>query len=110
MRHPRWRLLRLLSVVLVVASCVSIGKEFPTPGPGTIMNGVTTRAELLQLFGPPTQVGIEDGDQTWAWIHVRAGAGQTLSKQLYVRFGERGVVKSYSYTSDVPEEIQKRTK
>jgi hypothetical protein len=110
MRHFRCRLLILESVLLLLAGCISVGREFPTPTPEAITNGVTTRAELLKLFGSPTQVGLEDGDHTWTWIHVRAGAGQTLSRQLHVRFNERGVVKAYSYTSSLPEEIQQKTK
>jgi len=110
MKHLRYRLLVLGSVLLLLAGCISYGREFPTPTPEAITNGVTTRAELLKLFGSPTQVGLEDGDQTWTWIHVRAGAGQTLSKQLHVKFNERGVVKSYSYTSSLPEEVQQKTK
>ncbi len=96
---------------LLLVGCVSIGREFPTPTPEMIKNGVTTRAELLKLFGSPTQVGIEDGDQTWTWLYVRAGAvGQTLSRELHVKFNERGLVKSYSYTSNLPEEVQEKTK
>jgi len=98
-------------LIFLLAGCVSVGREFPTPTPEMIKNGVTTRAELLKLFGSPTQVGIEDGDQTWTWLHVRAGAvGQTLSRELHVRFNERGLVKSYSYTSSLPEEVQQKTK
>ena len=110
MKHLRYRLLVLGSVLLLLAGCISYGREFPAPTPEAITNGVTTRAELLKLFGSPTQVGLEDGDHTWTWIHVRVGSGQTLSRQLHVRFNERGVVKSYSYTSSLPEEIQQKTK
>ncbi len=107
------RLLSLaaVTVVLLLTGCVSVGREFPTPTQDMIMNGVTTTGELLQRFGSPTQVGIENGDQTWTWVYVRAGAlGQPLSKQLHVKFDDRGVVKSYSYTSNVPEEVQQKTR
>lgn len=111
MRHLRYRVLILGSIPLLLAGCISYGKEFPTPTAETIKIGVTTRAELLQLFGPPTQVGLEDGDQTWTWIHVRAGGFvQKRSKELHVKFNGRGLVKSYSYTSDVPEELQQKMK
>jgi len=107
MRCSYRSLLSLGLLSLLLAGCVSVGAEFPTPTVAMIRNGVTTRAELLQLFGSPTQVGIEDGDQTWTWLHVRAGAiGRTLSKELHVKFNERGIVKSYSYTSNLPEEVQ----
>lgn len=102
------RLVSLGSIILLCAGCVSVGEEFRTPTADMIKNGVTTRSELLQLFGSPTQVGIEDGDQTWTWAYVRAGGfSRTLSKELQVKFTERGIVKSYSYTSSLPEEVQR---
>lgn len=107
MRHVR-RFVSLGNLVLLLTGCVSVGEEFRTPTADMIKNGTTTRSELLQLFGSPTQVGIEDGNQTWTWAYVRAGAfSRTLSKELHVVFTERGIVKSYSYTSNLPEEIRR---
>ncbi|MBI2883922.1 MAG: hypothetical protein HYY11_08465 [Candidatus Methylomirabilis oxyfera] len=92
--------------ILLLAGCVAVGEEFRTPTAQMIKNGVTTRAELLRLFGSPTQVGIEDGNQTWTWVYVRAGSfSRNLSKELHVTLTDRGVVKSYSYTSSLPEEV-----
>lgn len=111
MRDSHRRILSLGCFILLLAGCVSMGAEFPTPTTAMIKNGVTTRAELLQLFGSPAQVGIEDGDQTWTWVYVRTGGmSRTLSKELHVKFTERGVVKSYSYTSSLPEEVQRETR
>ena len=111
MRNSYRRILSLGCFILLLAGCVSVGEEFRTPASGMIKNGVTTRAELLQLFGSPTQVGIEDGDQTWTWAYVRAGIfGRALSRELHIKFTERGVVKSYSYTSSLPEEVQRETR
>lgn len=108
MRDLCRRIVSLGSVILLFAGCVSVGEEFRTPTAEMIKNGVTTRSELLQLFGSPTQVGIEDGDQTWTWVYVRTGGfSRTLSKELHVKFTERGIVKSYSYTSSLPEEVQR---
>ena len=107
----RSRVVGLGSLILLLAGCVSVGREFPTPTQEMIKNGVTSRAELVQHFGYPTQVGIENGDQTWTWVYVRAGGlGQPRSKELHVKFDDRGVVKSYSYTSNLPEEVQQRTR
>ncbi|PWB78071.1 MAG: hypothetical protein C3F08_09285 [Candidatus Methylomirabilota bacterium] len=111
MRKLCRRFVSLGSAILLFAGCVSMGEEFRVPTADMIKNGVTTRAELLRLFGSPTQVGIEDGDQTWTWAYVRAGSfRRTLSKELHVKFTERGIVKSYSYTSNLPEEIQRDTR
>ena len=94
---------------LLLVGCVSVGREFPTPTSEMIKNGVTTQAELRHLFGPPVQEGIENGDRTWTWIHVKTGiGGQTLSKQLHVKFNEQGIVKSYAFTSSLPEDLTRK--
>jgi len=104
-------LLTVLMVVLLLTGCASVGREFPTPTQDMITNGVTSKGELLQRFGSPTQVGIENGDHTWTWVYIRAGGlRQPLSKELHVRLDDRGVVKSYSYTSNLPEEVQQKTR
>ena len=111
MNHSHGRLVSLGCLILLLTGCVSVGRDFPTPTQDIIKNGVTTGVELLQRFGSPTQVGIENGDQTWSWVYVRAGGlGQPLSKELRVRFDDRGVVKSYSYSSNLPEEVQQKTR
>ena len=111
MNHRRSRFLRLGCLGLLLAGCVAVGREFATPTPEMIKDGVTTRAELLERFGSPTQVGIEDGNPTWTWVHVKTGGlGQPVSKELHVKFDERGIVKSYSYTSNLPEEVKQKTR
>jgi len=103
--------LTVLTVVLLLTGCVSVGREFQTPTQEMIKNGITTKVELIQRFGSPSQVGIENGDQTWTWVYVRAGGlGQPLSKELHVKFDDRGVVKAYSYTSSLPEEVQQKAR
>ena len=101
----RWTL--LLAVGLLLGACVgfSTGRDFPSPARDTIKNGTTTKADLTRLFGEPTQVGIEDGDQTWTWLFFRKG-DVDLTKQLTVRFQPDGVVKSYSFSSNFPEDMK----
>ncbi|MDD5558969.1 hypothetical protein [Candidatus Methylomirabilis sp.] len=36
--------------------------------------------------------------------------GRALSKELYVKFTECGVVESYFYISNLPEEVQRHTR
>jgi len=102
---PRW--LPPLALALALGACagLTLGKEFPSPTRETITNGVTAKADLVRLFGEPTQVGLDDGDPTWTWLFVRRTADQELTKQLTVRFDPRGVVKSYSFTSNFPEDM-----
>jgi len=97
-----------LALGLLLGACASVfstGRDFPSPARDTIRNGTTTRADLTRLFGEPTQVGIEDGDPTWTWLYFRKG-DLDLTKQLTVRFQPDGVVKSYSFSSNFPEDMK----
>ena len=75
----------VVAAVLGSAACgaFSTGKEFPSPKRDTLRNGETTRAELEKTFGPPTQVGVENGDESWTWYYFKKG-NPDLSKQLQV--------------------------
>ena len=101
----RMDLLLMCLVILTACAALTVGREFPAPAKDTIRNGVTTKAELVRLFGEPTQVGIDDGDTTWTWVYFKHGDPQ-LTKQLQVRFTDRGVAKSYSYSSNFPEDMR----
>ena len=101
----------VLAVSLAACSALSTGRAFPSPKPGSeIKNGATTKADLLKMFGEPTQVGIKDGDQTWTWYYFQKGSGKDgdLSKQLEVTFNAQGTVKSYSFSSNFPEDMKTR--
>jgi outer membrane protein assembly factor BamE (lipoprotein component of BamABCDE complex) len=112
----RYRLAALTSIVvfavsLAACSALSTGRDFPSPKPGAeIKNGATTKADLLKMYGDPTQVGMKDGDQTWTWYYFKKGSGKDgdLSKQLEVTFNPQGVVKSYSFSSNFPEDMKTR--
>jgi outer membrane protein assembly factor BamE (lipoprotein component of BamABCDE complex) len=101
-----------LLAVLVGAftlSCagLQVGREFPSPDAAQIKADVTDKARLLTLFGEPYQVGIDNGDQTWRWFYAQRSASSTTSKDLAVRFNANGTVKSYSFTSNFPEDMKK---
>src|SRR5512145_1504481 len=101
-------LVLLLGVALGVGACASVlstGRDFPSPARDTVRNGTTTKADLVRLFGEPVQVGVKDGDQTWTWYFFRKGEPD-LTKQLEVTFSGAGVVKSYSFSSNFPEDMK----
>jgi len=104
---PRRCALLVLTLALVLGACaaLTLGREFPSPTRETIRVGTTAKADLLRLFGEPTQVGIDDGDPTWTWLYVRRTTDQELTKQLTVRFDPGGAVKSYSFTSNFPQDM-----
>lgn len=98
----------LLGCLVLLSACagLTIGREFPAPTRESIRNGTTTKADLVRLFGEPTQVGMDDGDTTWTWLYVSRSTDKELTKQLTVRFRDGGVVKSYSYSSNFPEDMR----
>ena len=109
----RVRLATLTSVVvlaLFVASCsgIKVGREYPSPKLDSIVNGKTAKADLVKMFGEPTQVGVKDGEQTWTWYYGKVGGKEELTKQLEVTFNQQGVVKSHSFSSSFPEDMKVR--
>ncbi len=94
----------LLLLVLALSGCLSVGREFPT-GPVTSLRiGETTQDDVRAAFGPPWRTGIEDGDRTWTYGHYRyALLGLTHTRDLVLRFDERGVLRSYTYNSTTPD-------
>ncbi|HEV8640415.1 MAG TPA: hypothetical protein VGV13_04895 [Methylomirabilota bacterium] len=104
------RLLVLPSLVVLTlaAGCaLKAGHLFPSPAPASIMIGTTDRAFLERTFGAPYQVGIDSGDPTWRWFYLERRAGGELTKDLTVRFNPNGTVKSYSFTSNFPEDMSR---
>jgi outer membrane protein assembly factor BamE (lipoprotein component of BamABCDE complex) len=113
MRHRLTALPTVLALVVALAACsaLSTGRDFPSVKPGMeIKNGATSKADLLKMFGEPTQVGLKDGDQTWTWYYFQKGTGKEgdLSKQLEVTFNAQSMVKSYSFSSNFPEDMKTR--
>jgi outer membrane protein assembly factor BamE (lipoprotein component of BamABCDE complex) len=91
------------------AALTTVGRDFPSPKPGAeIKNGVTTKADLLKMYGDPTQVGMKDGDQSWTWYYLKKSTDSELSKQLEVTFNAQSMVKSYSFSSNFPEDMKTR--
>jgi outer membrane protein assembly factor BamE (lipoprotein component of BamABCDE complex) len=99
------------AVSLAACSALSTGRDFPSPKPGAeIKNGATTKADLLKMYGDPTQVGMKDGDQTWTYYFWKKGSGKEgdLAKQLDITFNAQGIVKSNSFSSNFPDDMKTR--
>jgi len=108
MRRPL--LLAPLLALVLAAGCASlfrVGQEFPSPEPLMIVVGKTDKAALRRMFGEPYQVGLDSGDQTWRWFYGQRESGAEISKDLSVRFSAEGTVKSYSFTSNFPEDMKR---
>ncbi len=106
----RWSgIVPCLLALTVLSGCVSIkfGREFPSPDPKMIVAGKTDKTSLQRMFGDPYQVGLDSGDQTWRWFYGQRESGAEISKDLSIRFNPDGTVKSYSFSSNFPEDMQR---
>jgi hypothetical protein len=59
------------------------------------------------MFGEPWRTGLEDGQRTWTYGYYKynlLGASQT--RDLVVRFDDAGTVRSYTFNSTYPEDVQ----
>jgi hypothetical protein len=97
-----------LAALVAAAGCaLHAGGDFPSPDPKQITVNVTDQAALLRVFGEPYQIGLDSGDRTWRWFYAERGIGSEASKDLTVRFNPNGTVKSYSFTSNFPDDMAK---
>jgi len=91
------------------AGCATIGRDFPVAAVDQIVIGKTTRDDIQRLFGTPWRVGVEDGKPTWTYGHYRYKLfGRAKSRDLLVRFDERNVVASYTFSSTELEDRPQR--
>jgi hypothetical protein len=98
-----------LVALTLLSGCISIkfGREFPSPDPPAMVAGQTDKAALQRMFGEPYQVGVDSGDVTWRWFYGRHEGGADITKDLTVRFNADGTIKSYSFTSNFPEDMRR---
>jgi hypothetical protein len=102
------RVVIALALLAAASGCaLRAGRVFPSPDPAQIVANVTDKAALQRLFGEPYQVGLDNGDQTWRWFYGEHGGGGEVSKDFTVRFNANGTVKSYSFTSNFPDDMSR---
>jgi len=91
-----------LSAVLVMffAGCATVGQDFPIASVSDIEIGKTTQNEIRTMFGSPWRVGSEDGQRTWTYGNYIYGLfGAKNAKDLVIRFDDRDVVTSYTFST-----------
>ncbi|VAX16756.1 hypothetical protein MNBD_NITROSPINAE02-1863 [hydrothermal vent metagenome] len=91
--------------LLFVAGCVTAGKNFDSHVIKKIKNNVTMKSEIQQWLGYPYMTGVDNGSESWNYHFTKAGAGDTLSKDLYIVFTDEGVVKSHTFSTSFPDEM-----
>jgi hypothetical protein len=88
----------------LVVACFRVGTPFPMDRiQSRIQVGQTTREEIERQFGAPWRTGYEDGDETWTYgRYVYALGAPARTADLKIRFDQRGVVASYTFSSTMP--------
>jgi hypothetical protein len=89
-----------LILTLVLAGCLSTGRDFFSGPIKNIQTNVTTQKEIFSYFGEPLRKGLENGYETWSYSYQYYELGQLRdSKELHVVFNKDLTVRSYSYTA-----------
>ena len=92
------------SILLFLAGCGTMGKDFNTSQVKNIQNHVTSQSEILENFGTPFKEGIENELAMWTYQFDQYNAlGSTSSKDLVILFDKKNIVNSYRFTSTRPE-------
>ena len=97
--------LMFVILLLFIASCATVGHEFPVDAVNKIQLGETSKAEINKIFGPPWRIGLDDGDRTWTYGYYKYRMfGETTTRDLVIRFDSNGKVSSYTFnTSDIED-------
>lgn len=105
-RAPRFHKPAVLVFLAVLAAgCASVGRNFDSTGLSWIKTGETGKAEILDKLGQPFRVGLDAGDPAWTYGYYRYRIfGESLTKDLMIRFDGQGRVKSYTLNTSFPEE------
>ena len=101
-------ILRLLTTVTLLAalslpviSCMpTVGRAFDVHQVRQIEIDKTTKVEIRQMFGDPWRTGLENGQRTWTYGEYSVN----ITRDLVIRFDDKDVVKSYSFSSSVSED------
>jgi len=96
------------AILISIAGCVKFGRDFPSHMTERIIIGKTTTKDILEMFGPPYQRGVEDGIPKWRYYYGRKIWGRPeISRDLTIWFNPNGTVKSYDFTSNFPEDMRR---
>ncbi len=101
----RTRIASSAALLLLCAGCATIGSDFNATRTDWIKAGETDKTTLLSRLGDPFRVGVDDGDPTWTYGYYKYSLfDESVTKDLIIRFGPDGKVKSFTLNTSFPEE------
>jgi len=87
-------------ILLFLAGCGTMGKDFNTSQVNNIQNHVTSQSEIIENFGIPFKEGTQNGMVMWTYQFDQYNAiGSDHSKDLVILFDKEDTVNSYRFTS-----------
>ncbi|HBC58478.1 MAG TPA: hypothetical protein DCZ03_15070 [Gammaproteobacteria bacterium] len=90
----------LIATFISISGCATVGQDFPDTEVTNITIGKTTQSEIRSMFGPPWRTGIENGQSIWTYGNYSYRLFKTKeAKDLVIRFNDKNVVTSYSYST-----------
>jgi hypothetical protein len=102
-----FRKLAITSVAALSLACMTVGEDFAVGKVTHIQIGKTTQADMRKMLGEPWSVGLEDGQRSWTWGYYKYNLfSASQRRDLVVRFDEQGVVRSFTFNSTWPEDVQ----
>ena len=94
------QLIVILTMIIFVSGCITLGKDFSEAKVSSIAIGVTTKNEIRMLFGSPWLSGVQDGKPAWTYGSYNYSLfGERKAKDLVVQFDDRGKVSSFTYST-----------
>lgn len=96
----------LLSILLLLSGCLTVGEEFPT-SVRWIEIGKTQRQDIQTRIGEPFRTGYDSGRMTYTYAFYRYSLFRPArTKDLTIRFNNDGTVHSYTFASSFNEDKQ----
>ncbi len=95
----------LVTILVVVSSCASVGDNFSFRGPRSIKIGKTSQRDVLRIYGRPYRVGYDNGLTMWTYAYYEYRVfGGSNTKDLVITFNRKNVVRGYVYNSSLEED------
>ena len=89
-----------LWLVLLMAGCATVGKNFESGAVKEIMVNETTAEDVCNLLGNPWRTGLENGKKTWTYGYYKYRLfGPADTKDLVITFNKDNTVYSYSFNT-----------
>jgi len=99
----------LTGLVLSLAGCATVGRDFPEAFASKIVLNQMTRAEVEKQLGAPFRTGLDSGNPTATYLYYYVGLFiDPITKDLTVTYTPQGTVKAYTFNSNEHSEKDKQ--